>query len=321
MRSVRLSLALVAALSPSWVLASAETSGVQPPWSAPLVSGVDVTVPGVDNVPDLHGDVNDPQLVVFFAGNQYMLVNELLAAFQKANPAYSRVFAETLPPGLLARQVETGALVVGNMRVTLRPDVFTAGRGRMSALQKDHDWFSGLADYAANRLAIMTAAGNPARLKDWQDLARPDLQLCMPNPQFEGIAQNAIIPALEKSGGQELVDAIYSRKVADGSTFLTRIHHRQTPMRIMEGSCSAGAVWYTEAYFHAEIAHHPIGLVAIPDAHNRVVTYTAGTLRTAPHPEAAAAFVKFLTGDEGRAIYRRYGFLPPPDSAASAKRR
>lgn len=285
---------------------------VEPPWSAPLVSGVDATVPGVDNVPDLHGDVNDPQLVVFFAGNQYMLVNELLDEFRKAHPEFRRVFAETLPPGILARQVEEGALVIGNMRIALQPDVFTAGAGRMRSLQKEHDWFSGLEDYARNRLAIMTYAGNPAHVTGWRDLARPELEICMPNPEYEGIAEGAIIPALEQTAGEKWVDAIYRTKVADGTTFLTHIHHRETPMKIMAHECAAGAVWYTEAYFHAEIAHHPLALVTIPDAENKTVTYTAGVLRTAPHPEAAAEFVRFMTGPQGQALYRKYGFLPPP---------
>lgn len=309
--------AAVAALAaaPALALAAGMPAGSEPPWSAPLVGGVNITVPGVDNVPDLHGDVNDPQLVVFFAGNQYMLVNELLAAFQKAHPEYGRVFAETLPPGILARQIEEGALVIGNMRIRLRPDIFTAGRGRMLSLQKDHDWFSVLEDYARNRLAIMTYAGNPAHVNGWRDLARPGLHICMPNPKYEGIAQHAIIPALEETGGVRLVDAIYKTKVADGTTYLTHIHHRQTPMRIMAHECAAGAVWYTEAYFHADIAHHPIALVTIPDSQNKIVTYTAGVMRAAPHPQAAAAFLKFLTGPEGRALYRKYGFLPPPAAA------
>lgn len=285
---------------------------LQPPWSAPLVSGVNITVPGVDNVPDFHGDVNDPQLVVFFAGNQYMLVNTLLKEFQESHPEYQRVFAETLPPGILARQVETGSIVVGNMRIALRPDVFTAGHGRMTELQADKHWFSAIENYAANRLAIMTYAGNADRVENWRDLARPNLKICMPNPQFEGIAQHAIIPALRKTGGESLVNAIYKTKVADGTTILTHIHHRQTPMMIMQGACAAGAVWYTEAYFQAKIAHHPIALVSIPHKYNKTVTYAAGIMRDAPHPKAAAAFMKFLAGPQAQALYRKYGFLPPP---------
>lgn len=308
---IRHFLLAVAAFMAGSALGAAPRVATAPPWSPPLVSGINATVPGVDNVPDLHGDINRPQLVVFFAGNQYMLVNQLLQKFQKQHPEYQRVFAETLPPGLLARQIEVGELVIGNMRVTLKPDVFTAGHGRVVTLQKHRDWFSSMENYARNRLAIMTYLGNPDHIRDWRDLARPGLRICMPNPKFEGIAEHAIIPALRETGGEQLVHAVYGSKVKDGTTYLTHIHHRQTPMRIMAKECVAGAVWYTEAYFHAKIARHPISMVQIPKSQNKIVTYTAAVMRKAPHPKAAEAFMKFLRGPTGQALYRRYGFMPP----------
>lgn len=314
-KTLRLALAGLACLTTaactSAFAASKSEHQYAPPWSAPLVTGVDITVPGVDNVPDLHGDVNDPDLVIFFAGNQYMAVNELLTAFQKEYPKYPRVFAETLPPGILARQIKSGTLVIGNMRIQLKPDLFTAGRGRMLELQKENQWFSHLNDYARNKLAIMTQAGNPKHIGGWTDLTHPGITLCMPNPKWEGIAQHAIIPALERTGGKALVDNIYKTKVDDGSTYLTHIHHRQTPMRIMAKQCDAGAVWYTEAFFHAHIAGHPTGLVPIPDSQNKVVTYTIGAMKAAPHQQAAKDFMKFITSAKGQAIYRKYGFMPP----------
>lgn len=291
--------------------ASASAADVQPPWSAPMVSGFQFTVPGIDNAPDFHGDVNDPQLVVFFAGNQYMVVNELLMAFRKAHPQYQRIFAETLPPGILVGQIKAGTLVMGNMAIRLKPDIFAAGRGRIQELQKSERWFSGIHNYARNRLALMTARDNPEHVKSWSDLARPGLNVCMPNPKFEGIAAHAIIPALKVAGGEALVNMLYHEKVKNGSTHLTRIHHRQTPLWILDGKCAAGAVWYTEAYFHAEIAQHALSMVTLPAAHNHVVTYTAAIMKQAPHPAAAKAFMAFLTGPEGQAIYRRYGFMPP----------
>lgn len=276
-----------------------------------MVHGVNATVPSVDNTPDLHGEINRPQLVIFFAGNQYMLVNRLLTTFRQTHPEYRRIFAETLPPGILARQIQTGALVMGNMRITLKPDIFTAGHGGVMALQKRHDWFSDIRNYARNRLAILTYLGNPYHISGWRDLARPGLPICMPNPKWEGIARHAIIPALRATGGEALVHRIYGQKVKDGSTFLTHIHHRQTPLRVMEGKCDAGAVWYTEAYFQADIAQHPVSLVRIARQQNHFVTYAAAVLRNAPHHQAAEAFLRFLTGPKAQAIYRHYRFLPP----------
>ncbi|MDG1278841.1 MAG: hypothetical protein P8O16_16285 [Algoriphagus sp.] len=51
-----------------------------PPWNSPPESAVNFTIPGIDNVPDLYGDINAPQLVVLFAGNQFMVMNNLFAA-------------------------------------------------------------------------------------------------------------------------------------------------------------------------------------------------------------------------------------------------
>ena len=129
-----------------------------PPWNTAPESKVMFTIPGIDNVPDLYGDINDPQLVIFFAGNQFMCIDDLLAAFKKAYPQYQRIFAETLPPGILAKQIEGGSITIGNMRITLRPDVYTAGKSRIVQMT---DLFSDTAAYAYNKLAIMVQKGNP----------------------------------------------------------------------------------------------------------------------------------------------------------------
>ena len=290
---------------------SAFAGDFEPPWNPPLESGKNFTVPGIDNVPDLQGDVIDPDLVVFLSGNQYMVVRDLVRAFKDVHPAYQRVFVETLPPGVLVEQIEQGALIVGNLRITLKPDVYAAGRRRMQELQHDKQWFAQTVDYARNRLAIMTSLGNPDHIAAWSDLARAELPICMPNPRWEAIAAQQIIPALRDAGGEQLVKDIYQDKTEAGTNFVTQIHHRQTPMRIMQGKCAAGAVWYTEAYFHAEVLKHPISMVTLPDSQNRYAVYTAGLMKDAPRRQAGEAFLTFLRGAKAQGIFARYGFLPP----------
>ncbi|WP_455380734.1 substrate-binding domain-containing protein [Acidihalobacter prosperus] len=285
---------------------------IQPPWNQPIYKGTELTVPGIQNVPDIHGDVNNPQLVVFFAGNQYMLVNKLMKDFMKAYPKYKRVVAFTMPPGRLITAMKRGnGILIGNMHVTLKPDILTAGHGSIMHLQHRTHWFSKTEVYAKNKLAIMVYKGNPKHVKGMKSLARPKLKLCMPNPEWEGIAKHAIIPALNKTGGKTLVNVVYSKKVKDGTTFLTHIHHRQTPVRIMEHKCAAGVVWYTEAYFHDKIAHHPISIVNVPSSNNKVVAYTAGLMKNAPDPKAAHDFMAFMMGHTAQRLYRAYGFMAP----------
>ncbi len=285
------------------ITANAQSHQYDPPWNTPPQSKVMFTIPGVDNVPDLFGDINDPQLVIFFAGNQFMCIDDLLAAFKKEYPQYQRIFAETLPPGILAKQIEDGSLTVGNMRITLQPDVYTAGKSRIVQMNNS---FNDTATYAFNKLAIMVQAGNPKQIHSLRDLGRDDVKVSMPNPAWEGIAEK-IEEAYKKAGGEELKNKIMVSKVADSSTHLTQIHHRQTPMRIMYEQSDAGPVWYSEAWYQ-QMIHHPIEMVMIPDKENISATYMAGVLKNAPHPQAAKDFIKFLNSDIAKIIYKKYGF-------------
>lgn len=274
-----------------------------PPWNEPPESKVQFTIPGIDNVPDLYGDINDPQLVIFFAGNQFMCVDSLLAAFKREYPQYQRIFVETLPPGILAKQMAGGTITVGNMRISMAPDIYTAGKtaiGRMANL------FSGTATYAYNSLAIMVGKGNPKSIKGLKDLGRKDIRVSMPNPQWEGIG-TLIEDAYIKAGGESLKKMIMETKVKDSTTYLTQIHHRQSPMRILYNQSDAAPVWYSEVYYQ-QLLNHPVELVRIPANENVTDSYTAGLLKAAPHAPAAKDFMNFLKSTTAKAIYKKYGF-------------
>ncbi|QJD96063.1 ABC transporter substrate-binding protein [Mucilaginibacter robiniae] len=274
-----------------------------PPWNTPPESKVMFTVPGVDNVPDLFGDINDPQLVVFFAGNQFMCIDDLMAAFKKAHPQYQRIFAETLPPGILAKQIMGGSITIGNMRITIKPDVYTAGKSRTDQMP---EYFTRTQPYAYNRLALMVRKGNPKNVRGLKDLGRLEVRVSMPNPEWEGIGKR-IEEAYVKAGGEPLKTAIMDSKVKDSTTFLTQIHHRQTPMRILYNQSDAAPVWYSEAYYQKVIGH-PTELVEIPESENITATYVAGQMKNAPHAQAAKDFMDFLVSPAAKAIYRKYGF-------------
>lgn len=274
-----------------------------PPWNQPPQSKVMFTIPGIDNVPDLYGDINNPQLVVFFAGNQFMCIDDLLAAFKQQYPQYQRVFAETLPPGILARQMAGGSITIGNMRITLQPDVYTAGKSKIEQLMHQLD---DTVVYAYNKLAIMVPKGNPQHIGGLKDLARKDLRVSMPNPEWEGIGKR-IEEAYVKAGGEALRNTIMQTKVKDSSTYLTQIHHRQTPLRILYGQSDAGPVWFSEAYYQ-QLIGHPIDMIPIPDTENIRATYIAGTVKQAPHPQAAKDFLRFLQSAAAKQVYAKYGF-------------
>ena len=274
-----------------------------PPWNTPPESKVMFTIPGIENVPDLFGDINDPQLVVFFAGNQFMCIDDLLAGFKNQYPQYQRIFAETLPPEILAKQIEGGSITIGNMRITLKPDIYTGGKSRINLLK---DYFADTVTYAFNKLAIMVQKGNSKNIKNIKDLGKKDIKISMPNPAFEDIGK-LIEQVYFKAGGDELKNTIMITKVKDSTTYLTQIHHRQSPMRILYNQSDAAPVWFSEAYYQ-QMINHPVELVNIPDRENVTASYIAGILKTAPHPQAAKDFLKFLSSPIAKAIYKKYGF-------------
>ena len=93
--------------------------------------------------------------------------------------------------------------------------------------------------YVTNNLTIMVPKGNPDHITGLADLGKPSVRLAMPNPAYEGIGRQIKL-ALANAGGDELVKEVYETKVKDGSTYLTLIHHRQTPLAIMQGCVDAG---------------------------------------------------------------------------------
>jgi molybdate transport system substrate-binding protein len=272
--------------------------------------GFDFTVPEVDVLADFHGDPTNPKLVLFVGGNYFFAMAPLVQAFEAANPEYKgRIYWETIPPGLLVKQMQAGGTItVGNMTWTVKPDAYFAGLQKVKDLIEQGLLTGDAVPYVTNTLTIMVPKGNPGHVTGLADLGRPGLRLAMPNPDFEGIARQ-IKMALTKVGGEHLANVVYGDKVKDGTTILTHIHHRQTPLFLMQGVADAGVTWQSEALFQ-EQAGHPIAHVAIPDADNATAIYAGAEVKDAPHPQAATAWLDFIHSPTALEIFERYGFKP-----------
>jgi len=308
-------LAFVLLLGASPALAQTPSTGIFPPWQHGANNdardrGLAFTVPEIDDLADFHGSVNDPKLVLYVGGNYYFAMAPLVAAFEKANPEYAgRLYWETIPPGRLAEQIRAGGTITsGNMTWTVKADAYFAGLAGVKKLVAEGLLVGPAVPYATNTLTIMVPQGNPAGIKGLADLARPDVKLAMPNPAYEGIARQ-IKAALLRAGGEALEKAVYDTKVHDGSTTLTQIHHRQTPLWLMQGRVQAGVTWQSEALFQ-EQAGHPITHVEIPASQNSTAIYAGAMVKGAAHPAAAKAWLDFIRSPEALAIFARYGFKP-----------
>jgi molybdate transport system substrate-binding protein len=324
MRKQAVGAALLAAalLMPASVSAQpAAQAEIFPPWqhgenNDATKRGLSFSVPQVDDLADFHGDVSNPRLVLYVGGNYFFAMAPLVAEFENEHPEFKgHIYWETLPPGLLVRQIEAGGTVTsGNMTWTAKPDAYFAGLKKVQGLIGQGVLADPAVPYVTNTLTIMVPKGNPGHVTGLADLARPDIHLVMPNPAFEGVARQ-IETSLKKAGGEALAATVYKTKVEDGSAVLTRIHHRQTPLFLMQGRAQAGVTWKSEAIFQ-ELAGHPISDVDIPPGQNTTAVYAGAEVRGAPHPEAARLWLSFIHSPAALSIFERYGFKPYTGAAA-----
>jgi ABC-type molybdate transport system substrate-binding protein len=290
-----------------------------PPWSKgdndpAAEKGYAFHVSDIDNIPDIHGDPCDAKLVIFIGGNQFFVLPQLIAAFEEQHPELKgHIFYETLPPGILRKQIAANdAITLGNLTIQVKPDVYEAGARVLKQMEQANQ-VKGVVQYATNDLEIMIPAANPKNIQSLKDLGRADVALSMPNPEWEGVA-NQIASSLRKAGGDSLYQAVYQDKVKNGKTVLTEIHHRQTPMRIMSGRADAGVTWASEVRFQESIGN-PIKGIVIPADLNTTAIYAGGVMQDAPHPAIAAQWLAFLKSPQAQTIYHQYGFRSIADSS------
>lgn len=317
----RAALAAVAGLCLCGVSARAETPnpartyGFSPPWQKGANNdvdqsqrGLDFTEPDADNLADFHGSPIEPKLSLFVGGNYFFAMAQLVEGFEKLHPEFKgRVYWETIPPGLLVKQIKAGGTItIGNMTWTVKPDAYFAGLMKVKQYVAEGMLEAPPVPYATNTLTIMLPKDNPAHVESLADLGKPDVKLVMPNPAYEGIGRQ-IKAALAKAGGDALVKAVYETKVAQGATILTHIHHRQSPLYLMQGRAQAGVTWQSEAMFQ-EKAGHAIMHVDIPAAQNATAIYAGAVVKGAPHPAAAKLWLDYIRSPEGLKVFESYGF-------------
>lgn len=145
--------------------------------------------------------------------------------------------------------------------------------------------------FATNVLQIVVAAGNPLGIDSLDDLASPDVTLSLCGPEvpcgkYAREAFDAAGLAVPPAGDQESVKGVLTQ--------------------VQLGEADAGIVYLTDG-----LAAEGVEGIDLPAAGQVEATYVASVLAEASNPDAAAAFLAYLTGDEARSILAGLGFGLP----------
>lgn len=265
----------------------------------------------VKGAPALERMQRDAEVILWLAGNQFFAMDDVVHAFQSANPGVE-VGLITLPPGLILNAIQAGGWTYGGRDYPGLPDIYASvNLGHLKTLKK-----AGLMDryaiYMHNELQIMVAKGNPRRIKGIGDLVRPDVRTSMPNPVNEGIMQFYGRKVLERhgiwnriSGGREC----FSCQTMPNNWF-TAVHHRETPDRIRAGTSDAGFVWKTEVQEAVRTGALVEGVALPPeDSLRNEVAYAIGALTNSPRKMMAAKYLEFVRSPACQSAYAKYGFV------------
>jgi len=264
-----------------------------------------------------YGEIKDSyssDLVMYLAGNQFMVMEELIKDFQSSHKNIKTVYVETIPPGQILKKQLLKQGEINGEKTSMTPDLYASVNiNHLKKLNK-----KGLLNkhiiYTHNKLELMVAKGNPKNIKGAADLGRDDLVQSHPNPLTEGI--------FKFYGSEMLKDLKIHDKVTGGQkckkcwavpqkTWFTARHHRETPYRIENNQADVGIVWTTEVA-HAKAEGRKIDGVAIKAPYNKQdkVAYAIGKMTKGKNQSNAQTFLAYLATDKAQNIYKSYGFVP-----------
>jgi ABC-type molybdate transport system substrate-binding protein len=260
------------------------------------------------------GDSYTADLVMYLAGNQFMVMEDLMKDFQSKYPDIKTVYVETIPPGQIFKNQLLKQGEIDGEKTSMTPDLFASVNINHLKKLKSKGLMNDYIIYTHNKLELMVAKGNPKGIKGPKDLGRDDIVQSHPNPLTEGIFKFYGSAMLKDLGLYEKVTGNAKCKscwAVEGKTWFTSRHHRETPYRIENGEADTGIVWTTEVAY-AKRQGRPLEGVSIPAPYNQQdkVGYAIGPMVKARNKENASHFLEYLATKDAQNIYASYGFIP-----------
>ena len=249
------------------------------------------------------------ELIVFAAASMTETLTEIKDMYEEANPGVTIVYNFD-SSGTLKTQIQEGADC----------DIFiSAGQKQMNQLDINADPkvnTDGLdfvlegsrLDLLENKVVLVVPEGNPAGLESFDQLA-------------EALKDGKVFMAM---GNSDVPVGQYTQKIlafygldeealakAGSLTYGTNV--KEVTTQVSEASVDCGVVYCTDA-FSAELT---VVDSATAEMCGQVI-YPAAVLNVSANPEAAQAFLDYLSTEEAMAVFEAVGFSPVPVEEAEA---
>ncbi len=278
---------------------------------------------GFNRMLDFHGDPVRSRLALFSDGNHHMALGACIEEFVARNPAVQDVFYLTVPPNLYARILDRGAVRVGNLQLSVAPEVLIGPSEAAQAWREQGRVAQTRAFARSCGNVLLVSAGNPKGIHGIADLYRDDIRVFVSNPETEAASFRVYSETLARQAGAQGLEGAALRErlrtVSPRVMHGRHIHHRELPVALASGQADVAPVYHHLALRYLAIfpgRFEMIGLPGsgsgVPGRDGQVITeYHAGVLGSGG--EYGQAFVDFLCSERGGELYRRHGLEVMPD--------
>ncbi|NLE21823.1 MAG: molybdate ABC transporter substrate-binding protein [Actinobacteria bacterium] len=155
------------------------------------------------------------------------------------------------------------------------------------------DLVDGPRPFAANKLVIAVAPGNPLGITGLEDLSRDGIKVVLAAPE---------VPAGKYAGD------VLSKAGVEVEPVSLEVSVKGVVTKVALGEADAGIVYTTDV----AAASGDVKGVPIPDEQNVVAVYPLAAVTASSHADAAADFVDYVLSAEGQRVLEDHGFLPAP---------
>jgi molybdenum ABC transporter molybdate-binding protein len=185
--------------------------------------------------------------------------------------------------------------LLGQIRLTRKGDVYIAGDAEYIAMAEKDGLIAESKTVCYFVPVILVQKGNPHKVKGLSDLTAPGLKIGQGDEKAAAVGR--IMPELLKRNGVD-ADAWRRNIVLETPTV------NELAMAVKLGTIDAAVVWDAIAANYKDAAD----AVRIDPAKSLCPPVGAAVLSAASNPDAARAFLAFMTSNRGREILRSAGY-------------
>jgi molybdate transport system substrate-binding protein len=233
------------------------------------------------------GSGGSTELTVFAASSLTAAFNQIGSDFEAANAGTTVTFNYGSSTDLATQIGSEGTA-----------DVFASASGTAMDTVAKEPGAEDRTDFATNQLVITTPSDDPAGISSLEDLAKPGVQLVL---GAEGVPVGDYARQMLDENGltKQVMPNVVSNEPDDASVVA----------KVKSGEADAGIVYTSDIASNSDVRG-----VTIPAKQNVVATYPIAVVTGSSNADLATSFVDYVTGSQGEATLKQYGFGPPPSS-------